>query len=836
MAKPRKKQPTLAELLAAYRDAPSFSSDYLEPTIGRDFGQQSAGIVGRDTLQSEPVSYRDRLTDMLAGAVGRSNARRAVDVLDMATPAGAAFLGNEAALALRKGKRGEAAVNLAMAALPIPGAVKKGAKGALKAAEGAAEKAAILRAKAPPTRAYTPEETQVYEAFGSKQAKEAQRKSQVKATGGERRSQKQVGGTKGRVEPTVYRSLQAKEGPEAVLAAGRRGEHLKRTESGYIGMPRTVTNPSGLGAMRRNLDTGVQEASNAIQLADPTNVGNWYTRARSGMAASNEPYQLPRSLEQHGVYSAGVSPESELGFALKHSTSRAIGAPGMAFRGAGARALDTAVVGDRPAILGDKTGVYMTKQDPRLGGSGLFGVNDFRWAQGMGYTDPSGAPWKAAVSGTMHPVMDMETGLMTERANKREMSGRTDWLGEQMQEIPWVYGKAQDLYSRGSSPTGRFGGEPIEGMTAALREANKTPADYFPKHTLSATYEMTPGASTGHMSDVIGMTPEEKLVYGSRGAWAQPAPERRAVDMGLLDMPPSVGAGDRDLLYSAAGLRQLPTIESSGAYKNMAGEWEYNPLSIARPLVDYPTGGGSRISPATEQAVTAIERFRAVADAQEAGAANLPNTLRSLPGKNALLLDTGAAASEAGAQPSAEQLRSIIEGLGENASRFGVTATNRGAYVFPYDPGESSASLKQLNAKYLAGLLPGSTAVKAGGTGVYVPGIGKWGDDGIVPSEPYSGEATMGLLEEFAQNPQELAQSIGESEGVRAQLREKYLRDLERRNTLGADYRGDIQNTRQFLSEADWPKAVELIRKGLSPAAAIAALGYSTSSLAGERE
>ena len=72
--------------------------------------------------------------------------------------------------------------------------------------------------------------------------------------------------------------------------------------------------------------------------------------------------------------------------------------------------------------------------------------------------------------------------------------------------------------------------------------------------------------------------------------------------------------------------------------------------------------------------------------------------------------------------------------------------------------------------------------------------------------------------------------------GIRAQLREKYLRDLNRRNEMGSDYRGDIQNTRRFLAEANWPKAVELIRKGLSPAAAIAALGYSASAMAEEPE
>jgi len=77
---------------------------------------------------------------------------------------------------------------------------------------------------------------------------------------------------------------------------------------------------------------------------------------------------------------------------------------------------------------------------------------------------------------------------------------------------------------------------------------------------------------------------------------------------------------------------------------------------------------------------------------------------------------------------------------------------------------------------------------------------------------------------------------IGESEAVRAALRDKYSRDLGRKNELGSEYRGDIQNTRRFLSETDWPKAVALIRGGMAPAAALAALGYSSSALAEDGE
>ena len=688
-------------------------------------------------------------------------------------------------------------------------------------------------------RQYTPQEQAIYNRFGSKKAAEVARQKQVDAAKDAPKSGKLVKGSRDKVNPTVYRDMQREKGADEVLRVVRKGDQLKRTESGYVGYPRTVTNPSSLGVMRRNLDENVQEASDAVSFADPEGLGTWYDRARAGMAASNEPYQLQRSLEQHGVYSAGVAPESELGFALKHGTSRALGVPGMAYRGVPEQTLDDAVRENRLAVLGDKTGEYRDKQDPRLapppGTKSLFGVNDFRWAQGMGYTHPDGRPWDEGVGATMHPVMDAETALMTDRANSRLMGGRSDWRGEQMQEIPWIYGKAQDLYFRGNAPNARFGGEPVEGMQAALLEANKTPADYFPKHAFSGTYEYTPGASTGHMSDILNAPYEDKVAYGLPGAWAQLAPEQRARALGLFDdMPESVGAGDRDVLYSAAGLRQLPTIDSAGMYTNMAGDVESNPLNIARALVDYPTGGGREIAPATKDALSVIERFRALNDAQEAGAGNIPNTLASLSGKNAVLLDTGAKAAEAGRQPTGAELSAVMDALGPLADRYGVTSTNRGAFVFPYSAAEPGSSLRGMDMAALEAALPGSSAIKAGGTTVYVPGVAKRVGNDIAPTAPYSGEATMGLLEEFARNPPELAMNLGESEGVRSALREKYMRDLGRRNEFGANYRGDIQNTRRFFAEADWPKVVELIRKGVSPATALAALGYSASSLAAE--
>jgi hypothetical protein len=64
---------------------------------------------------------------------------------------------------------------------------------------------------------------------------------------------------------------------------------------------------------------------------------------------------------------------------------------------------------------------------------------------------------------------------------------------------------------------------------------------------------------------------------------------------------------------------------------------------------------------------------------------------------------------------------------------------------------------------------------------------------------------------------------------VRAAIRAKALRDSKMGGT-----RKDIQETRRFFSEADWPKAVEMMRKGITPAAALAALGYNINAMAAD--
>ena len=681
----------------------------------------------------------------------------------------------------------------------------------------------------------TPEERAVIDKFGQKQEQEAVRQKKVEKAAKEsagkspEESAKPAKSTGKRVAvpPDVYRKMAEEQGDEAVLKSARAGKHLKPTAEGYIGAPRTVTSGQGLGAMRRAMDTDFADSVEAVRLADPERLGTWYDRAKQGIAESSEPYQLPRTLEQHGVYSAGVSPESELTFSLKHLNSRVAGDPQMAYRGAGMRNLDSAVAEDRPANMGFKIGEYANKNDPRIPNEGLFGVNDFRRAQGMGYTDPQGNPWKAGVSDTMHPFMDAETALQVDRANTAGTGGRTDWAGPHIQEVPWVYGKAQDLYGRGKK--GQYKGDELEGIKMSLQDANNTARDYMYKHAASSTAEQIPGARLNHVPQALNMTPEEKLAYSREGRFDMPAPEA------ALNEFPEVGAGNRDSIYGALGYRQLPTRQAEGYYQNSLGGVETNPMTISRPLMDFPTGGGGLMAPDSRRMMDAAEQFRALMDAQEAGAYNLPNTMGSVKGKNSMVLDTRGRNPEAlsdpsaGVLPTSEQLAKMNELVGEQG--FGVTASNRGAVMFPFDammdPKEASKAMRK-SSKGLEEIFP-SSQEKSLSTMGYVPGVGKRSPEGPLSTAPYSGEATTDMLQAFADLPPTVSQNLGESEAVRAAIRAKALRDSK----LGGT-RGDIQETRRFFSEADWPKAVALMRQGMTPAAALAALGYNINAMAAD--
>lgn len=104
--------------------------DYSAPSaalaaVRADDDQQFGGISSRD------ASVRDQIKDKLAVIVGRRNANKLMSVGEL-LGVDAPLMLDEARLAYREGRPGEAAATAALAVLPIPGAAKKGAKAAVK--------------------------------------------------------------------------------------------------------------------------------------------------------------------------------------------------------------------------------------------------------------------------------------------------------------------------------------------------------------------------------------------------------------------------------------------------------------------------------------------------------------------------------------------------------------------------------------------------------------------------------------------------------------------------------------------------------------------------------
>jgi len=702
---------------------------------------------------------------------------------------------------------------------------------------------------------------------------------------------RQKGGREGtgKVEPDVFRKQYAQasspeEGYQSVLASALREEHLKPAPGGgWVGAPRTVKNRRDMNKVRGQIDAQFDEGWDALGYADPGRRGTWYKRAKDAHTDLWEPWQLDRALEGTAAYSAGVAPVAEHAFNLKHQNSRALGQPKQAYRGEAMRMLDEAVKNNAKADLAHKVGEYRVKNDARSPESSPFGVNDFRMSQTYGYTDPEGNPWKAGATDQMHPVMDLETVLGVERGKTRHPGAGVS--GEVFQEIPWVMGKAEDFYERGKNARYKtqYEGD-VSGKVQALRDANETAADVAPKHAFTTTHEYVPGADTGHVPQVLGMDEAGKKAYAEPGRWDTEGP-MSDMDWHALDpanpqqggspygaiKAGTAGAGPRDAIIRALRLGQQKPLEGIGQYTNNLGGVENNPVYMPRTQADFVTvptkpvakklKSGRVIEPTAEQmaayeampkvepgtvnpdtlaALRFGERTRGYIDAQENVAGNLPITNAGRRGQTSLLL-------ERGERPSAQELEGMTERVAalramEDAKiakkqdktqgplpfsepkydpYMGVTPTNRGALVL--NKGGQPLSAKDQAA--LAGDMPGSVPQSADFEGFYEPAMTSAAEGG-------QGIGMTRLLNEAAHDtPPEAVRGIGESEEIRRLIRAKMERD---EGLPGA--RPDIAEGRRFLADADWNKAVEMIRKGMKPAAAVSALGYSLQSMAAEDE
>ena len=331
------------------------------------------------------------------------------------------------------------------------------------------------------------------------------------------------------------------------------------SQSYYVGGPREVQSPEDLIKQRNQFDANVRQ--------DPRGA-DWYDRYRDAVrtVTGDNPKDNLWMANQEAQWSAGVSPESELGFALKENNASLMGMPVKSARPAQHEAHLAAIAANDPSLyqLGAKTGEYARKINPDQPiPPGATGVNDFRYAREWGYTEPGGEAQRNALTAAQHGFMDYETALAIDRANQENLGNISNWTGEKIQAAPWVRQKANDILDQRPNLIKKYTDKGIDPETArtmayedAYDIAKNTIADYFPKHTAFATYEAQPGAGTGHLPGSINATQEEKEVFAAdpRSTWANAPGARDAIYGGLR-------LGD-----TGVAARVLPTTKMTGMY------------------------------------------------------------------------------------------------------------------------------------------------------------------------------------------------------------------------------------------------------------------------------
>ena len=424
------------------------------------------------------------------------------------------------------------------------------------------------------------------------------------------------------------KSLRGMPTADAVKEA-RKEKHLIQapdsTEGKYIGGPRNIKTKQQLTKMRNNFDEFVGRE---------TRGADWYDRYRGDMdlVTGGNPRHQEFMAGQEGQWSAGVSPGAEFGFAIKENNGTLTGFPVKAGRPLMHEKHNLAAQTNDPShyVRGPKTGVYADRVIPGSKfANTATGVNDFRHAINLGYTEPSGIPQRQGLSAPQHKFADAETALAVGRANDAKLGGRTDWDGEKLQAAPWVLQKADDLFGNGDTYRKRalaelkykkandLRPETVETLARemAFQDANRQIGDFFPKHTAHATYESFPGPNTGNLPGLIGADDATKA-----GIHADPRSSFATAPGGRDSIYSGLQYGD-----SGVAARVMPTVQSQGIYQPPGGLLEMNPGEVARPLIGINRAKSNQGTlPQGDRAMLqAGETVRSAIGGQDAGAAHV---------------------------------------------------------------------------------------------------------------------------------------------------------------------------------------------------------------------
>jgi hypothetical protein len=596
------------------------------------------------------------------------------------------------------------------------------------------------------------------------------------------------------------------------------------SQSYYVGGPREVQSAEDLARQRAQFDAHVAQ--------DPRGA-DWYDRYRSGVreVTGDQPKDNLWMANQEAQWSAGVSPEAELGFALKENNASLMGMPVKSARPAQHEAHLRAIAANDPSLyqLGAKTGEYAHKINPDQPiPPGATGVNDFRYAREWGYTEPGGEAQRNALTSAQHSFMDYETALAIDRANQAQVGGRSDWTGEKIQAAPWVRQKANDILDQRPNLIKKYTDKGIDPETARIMAyedafdiAKNTITDYFPKHTAFATHEAMPGADTGHLPGSIGASQAEREAYSAdpRSSWANAPGNRDAIYGGLR-------LGD-----TGVAARVLPTTKMTGMYTPPSGITEFNPGEVARPLVSFQTSPtGAHELPRHDRAMLeAGEGVRAYIDAQNAGAAHKVQFVA--PGSEttsfSLPMDRQATPEELkriSAVGAKHGLPDVVDtGQGLSLTRFYPEPNEFGkGYTQPIGPtisgaplpSDSMASAKKIAQDVLAAAPQAKSVERVKIDSVYQNFVDEW-QQGIG-----SGAATRKMLDSVNVTP-EARSAFNNNPYIPQNALNRLERDEDWKNKWGVT-RIDIQNARRIISQG--PGWIDRLEKALKSGAVLPAV------------
>jgi len=584
-----------------------------------------------------------------------------------------------------------------------------------------------------------------------------------------------------------------------------KNRHLIKSGDGseglYVGGPRDVKTKQQLNKLRDQFDDFVDK--------DPRG-STWYDRTRAAIkeVTGGNKNQADWMAAQHGQFSAGVDPRSEMGFALKENNASIAGMPIKAARPAQHEAQKRAVAMLDPNQyqLGAKTGEYARRINPyQPNVISATGVNDFRHARNFGYTDAAGAAQRDALTDAQHRFLDYETAAAVDRANKRGLDGRKNWTGEQLQAAPWVQQKAMAILEQRPAILERYLKKGIAKDKArelayeeAFGEATKTIGDQMDGFTAFATHEAQPGPSTGHLPLSVNASPSERAAYASsQSSWAN-AP------------------GGRDAIYSGLGvadtgnvMRVRPSQSMQGVYQPPSGLLETNVGEVARPLVAFKSGNVKTIADADKGLLEAGESMRAFVDAQDAGAAHITYGGGAAGKSNSLFVPMDKS-------PSKDQLMAVRE-LSKKQGLGDVVDTGQGITVTNFEkspPKQSSKEVKGLLDDITQIVEPAAKQTK--GYRVNVDGVFEGYVDAWKAGEG-SGAASTQLLSKINKTP-EIRAAFDNNPYIAKNALDRLLRDKKWSKKWGPA-RKDIQKARQIISEGPgWVgKFEKLVKKGVLP-------------------